>query len=226
VYLRQSDPKQVREHRESSARQYVLRERAVALGWPAERVHVIDEDLGQSGASAQRRLGFQGLAEDVAHARVGAIFGLEVARLARSSADWHRLLELCGLADVVIIDEQSVDTPIRRVTSTIGCCSLKGTRSEAELYWMRLRLDGAKLNKARRGELYFLPAAGYEWDPGTSRLHFDPDEQVQRAIHRVFQRFRVDGSSYGFTVSGATATLLPSLASATTNLASAWTRMK
>jgi DNA invertase Pin-like site-specific DNA recombinase len=111
VYLRQSDPKQVREHRESTARQYALHARAVALGWPAERVQVIDEDLGQSGTSAQWRRGFQGLAEDVAHGRVGAIFGLEVARLARSSADCHRLLELCGLADVLIIDEQSVFTP-------------------------------------------------------------------------------------------------------------------
>jgi DNA invertase Pin-like site-specific DNA recombinase len=111
VYLRQSDPRQVRAHRESTARQYALHARAVALGWPAERIHVIDEDLGQSGTSAQWRRGFQGLAEDVAHGRVGAIFGLEVARLARSSADCHRLLELCGLADVLIIDEQSVFTP-------------------------------------------------------------------------------------------------------------------
>jgi Resolvase, N terminal domain len=111
VYLRQSDPKQVREHRESTARQYALHERAVALGWPAERVQILDEDLGQSGASAQWRGGFQALAEDVPHARVGAIFSLEVARLARSSADWHRLLELYGVADVVLIDEQSVYTP-------------------------------------------------------------------------------------------------------------------
>jgi DNA invertase Pin-like site-specific DNA recombinase len=133
-----------------------LRERAVALGWPAERVTVIDEDLGQSGASAQWRLGFQGPAEDVAHARVGAIFSLEVARLARSSADWHRLLELCGLADVVLIDELSVYTP--RDFNDRLLLGLKGTMSKAELYWMRLRLDGAKRHKARRGELYFLPA--------------------------------------------------------------------
>jgi DNA invertase Pin-like site-specific DNA recombinase len=194
VYLRQSDPKQVREHRESTARQYALRERAVALGWPAERVEVVDEDLGQSGTSARWRQGFQGLAEDVAHARVGAIFGLEVSRLARSSADWHRLLELCGLADVVLIDEQAVYTP--RDFNDRLLLGLKGTMSEAELYWMRLRLDGAKLNKARRGALYFVPASGYEWDPLTARFRFDPDEQVQRAIRLVFERFRVDGSSY------------------------------
>jgi len=195
VYLRQSAPKQVREHRESTARQYAWQERAVALGWPAERVHVLDEDLGQSGTSAQWRLGFQALAEDVAHARVGAIFGLEVARLARSSADCHRLLELCGLADVLIIDEQSVFTP--RDFNDRLLLGLKGTMSEAELHWMRLRLDGAKLNKARRGALYFVPASGYEWDPVTSRFRFDPDEQVQRAIHLVFERFRLDGSAYG-----------------------------
>jgi DNA invertase Pin-like site-specific DNA recombinase len=195
VYLRQSDPKQVREHRESTARQYALHERAVALGWPAERVQVLDEDLGQSGASAEWRGGFQRLAEDVAHARVGAIFSLEVARLARSSADWHRLLELCGLADVVLIDEQSVYTP--RDFNDRLLLGLKGTMSEAELYWMRLRLDGAKRNKARRGELNFLAAAGYEWDAETSRFRFDPDEQVQRAIRLVFERFRLDGSAYG-----------------------------
>ena len=195
VYLRQSDPKQVREHRESTARQYALHERAVALGWPAERVQVIDEDLGQSGTSAQWRLGFQGLAEDVAHGRVGAIFGLEVARLARSSADCHRLLELCGLADVLIIDEQSVFTP--RDFNDRLLLGLKGTMSEAELYWMRLRLDGAKLHKARRGELYFVPASGYAWDPGTARFRFDPDEQVQRTVQLVFERFRLDGSAYG-----------------------------
>ena len=147
MYLRQSDPKQVREHRESTARQYALRERAVVLGWAAESVAVIDEDLGQSGASAQWRLGFQGLAEDVAHARVGGHLSLEVARLARSSADWHRLLELCALADVVLIDEQSVYTP--RDFNDRLLLGLKGTMSEAELYWMRLRLDGA--SATRRG---------------------------------------------------------------------------
>ena len=99
---------QVHEHRESTARQYALRQRAVDLGWQLERIDVIDDDLGQSGSSAAWREGFQRLAEGVAHGRVGAIFALEVSRLSRSSADWHRLLELCGLADVVIADEQCV----------------------------------------------------------------------------------------------------------------------
>ena len=189
VYLRQSTLKQVHEHRESTARQYALRERAIALGWPAERVDVIDEDLGQSGSSAERRTGFQRLAEDVSHGRVGAIYALEVSRLARSSADWHRLLDLCGLADVVIVDEQAVYCP--RDFNDRLLLGLKGTMSEAELHWMRLRLEGGRLSKARRGELYFVPASGYEWDPGTSRFRLDPDEQVQRAIRLVFERFRL-----------------------------------
>ena len=197
VYLRQSTIKQVHEHRESTARQYALQERAKELGWSAERVDVIDEDLGQSGASTQRRSGFQRLAEDIAHGRVGAIFALEVSRLARSSADWHRLFELCGLADVVIADEQAVYTP--RDFNDRLLLGLKGTMSEAELYWMRLRLQGGKLNKARRGELFFVPPAGYEWNAATRRFRLDPDEQVQRAVRLVFERFRLDASAYGVT---------------------------
>src|SRR2546429_6014403 len=100
VYLRQSTLKQVVEHRESTARQYALKKRAIDLGWPTERVDVVDQDLGQSGSSASSRAGFQQLAEQVAHGQVGAILALEVSRLARSSADWHRLLELCGLTEV------------------------------------------------------------------------------------------------------------------------------
>jgi DNA invertase Pin-like site-specific DNA recombinase len=111
VYLRQSTLKQVYEHRESTNRQYALRNRAVALGWPEERVLVIDEDLGHSGSSTVGRTGFHRLADDVAHGRVGAIFSIEVSRLARSSADWHQLLDLCRLADVLIVDENAVYDP-------------------------------------------------------------------------------------------------------------------
>jgi DNA invertase Pin-like site-specific DNA recombinase len=194
VYLRQSTMKQVYEHRESTARQYDLRERAVALGWDAAQVDVIDDDLGQSGTNTHARDGFQRLAEDVAHGRVGAIFSLEVSRLARSSADWHQLLDLCGLADVVIIDEQAVYTP--RDYNDRLLLGLKGTMSEAELYWMRLRLHGGQISKARRGEYAFLPPAGYEWDAAASRFRMDPDENVQRAVRLVFERFRFDGSAY------------------------------
>jgi DNA invertase Pin-like site-specific DNA recombinase len=194
VCLRQSTMKQVHEHHESTARQYDLRARAVALGWNAAEVDVIDDDLGKSGRSAHARDGFQRLAEDVAHGRVGAIFSLEVSRLARSSADWHQLLDLCGLADVVIVDEQAVYTP--RDYNDRLLLGLKGTMSEAELYWMRLRLHGGQTSKARRGEYAFLPPAGYEWDAATSRFRLDPDENVQRAVRMVFDRFRLDGSAY------------------------------
>lgn len=194
IYLRQSTLRQVHEHHESTARQYALRQRALELGWPAERIEVIDEDLGQSGSSATWRAGFQRLAEDVAHGRVGAIFSLEVSRLARSSADWHRLLDLCGLADVLIVDEQAVYTP--RDYNDRLLLGLKGTMSEAEQYWMRLRLQGGRLSKARRGELFLVPPTGYEWDEAAHRLRLDPDEQVQRAVHLVFERFRLDGSAY------------------------------
>jgi DNA invertase Pin-like site-specific DNA recombinase len=195
VYLRQSTLKQVHEHRESTARPYAVPARAIELGWTADRVDVIDEDLGQSGTSAERRQGFQRLAEAVAHGRVGAIFALEVSRLARSSADWHRLLELCGLADVLIVDEQAVYTP--RDFNDRLLLGLKGTMSEAELYWMRLRLEGGRLSKARRGELWFVPPAGDEWEAATARFRVEADEQVQGAVRLVFERFRLDGSAYG-----------------------------
>ena len=197
VYLRQSTLKQVLEHRESTARQYALQQRAVEIGWAHDRIDVIDDDLGRSGSSVQGRTGFQRLAEEVAHGRIGAIFALEVSRLARSSADWHKLLDLCGLADVVIADEQAVYTP--RDYNDRLLLGLKGTMSEAEQYWMRLRLQGGKLNKARRGALYFAPPIGYEWDGATCRFRLDPDEQVQRAVRLVFERFRLDGSAYAVT---------------------------
>lgn len=194
VYLRQSTLKQLHEHRESTVRQYALRQRAIELGWPDEQVQVIDEDLGQSGSSAQWRTGFQRLAEDVAHGQVGAIFALEASRLARSSADWHRLLDLCGLTDVVIIDERAVYMP--RDYNDRLLLGLQGTMSEAEQYWMRLRLQGGKLSKARRGELYFAPPIGYQWDETSARFRLDPDEQVQGMVRLVFERFRLDGSAY------------------------------
>lgn len=193
VYIRQSTLRQVRENRESTSRQYGLKARAVALGWPAERIDVIDEDLGHSGTTVQGRTGFQRLAEDVAHGRVGAIFSLEVSRLARSSADWHRLLDLCSLADVVIADEQQVFSPKDSHDRLV--LGLQGTMSEAEQIWRRLRLQGGKLNKAQRGELSLKPPIGYEWDKRAHRYRIDPDKRIQEAIHHIFDRFRIDGSA-------------------------------
>lgn len=192
VYLRQSSLRQVRENRESTARQYALRDRALQLGWSDRDVEIIDEDLGQSGASTQGRAGFQRLAEEMAQGKVGALFALEVSRLARSSADWHRLLELAGLTDVVIADEDAIYHP--KDYNDRLLLGLKGQFADAELYWMRLRLDGGRLSKARRGELVIPAPTGYVWgDDG--RLRMDPDEEVQRAVALVFDRFDIEGSA-------------------------------
>ncbi|WP_437647711.1 recombinase family protein [Sorangium sp. So ce362] len=195
VYLRQSTLRQVHDNHESTVRQYALGHRAIELGWPPERVRIVDDDLGRSGTTTHDRSGFQRLAQDVAEGRVGALFALEVSRLARSSADWHRLLDLCGLADVVIVDEQSAYLPGDPDDRLL--LGLKGAMSEAEQYWMRLRLGGGKLSKARRGELHITPATGFVWDAETSHFRLDPDERVQRAVRLVLERFRVDGSAYG-----------------------------
>jgi DNA invertase Pin-like site-specific DNA recombinase len=196
VYLRQSTLRQVREHRESTNRQYALRERALQLGWADDAIEIVDEDLGRSGSTADGRTGFQRLAEDVAHGRVGALLALEVSRLARSSADWYRLLDLAGLADVLIVDEDVVYDP--RDYNDRLLLGLKGQFAAAELYWMRLRLNGGRLSKARRGEVVFGLPIGYVWTDA-EKLVLDPDEQVQQAIRLIFARFRLDGSAYGVT---------------------------
>jgi len=194
VYLRQSTMAQLVTHAESTNRQYALKGRAIELGWPKEQVQVIDEDLGRSGQTADGRDGFQRLADDVAHGRVGAIFATEVSRLARSSADWHRLLELCSLADVVIADENTVYRPQADYNDRL-LLGFKGQMSEAESYWMRLRLHGAKMSKARRGELRFPLTVGYVWIDDRIALH--PDEGVRNAISLIFARFRIDGTAGG-----------------------------
>ena len=195
VYLRQSTLKQVVEHTESTKRQYNLRERALALGWPVNSVDVVDEDLGRSGSTTEGRSGFRKLSEEIARGSVGAVLALDVSRLARSSADWHRLLDLCGVADVLIADEQSIYDP--RDHNDRLLLGIKGTMSEAELTWMRLRLRGARMSKARRGEYHLPPPVGYEWDPSTQRFRLDADEGVQRAIKLIFERFRIDRSAHG-----------------------------
>lgn len=192
VYIRQSTLMQVHEHRQSTERQYKLGTLAEQMGWHSSQVEIIDEDLAHSGESAASRSGFQRLAAEVSLGKVGAIFSLEVSRLARSSADWHRLLDLCGLSDTLIVDDDGAYDPNDFNDRLV--LGMKGTMSDAERHVMRLRLQGGKLHKARKGELVFNPPTGYVFDEGGA-LVLDPDEQVQRSIRLLFERFRVSGSS-------------------------------
>src|SRR5437667_1802113 len=151
LYVRQSSLYQVANNTESSRRQYDLRGRAVALGWPADRVIVIDIDQGQSGASAADREGFQRLVAEVGMGKAGIVLGLECSRLARNNADWHRLLEICGLAGTLICDEDGLYDPTDFNDRML--LGMKGQLSEAELHFLRSRLRGGILNKARRRHL-------------------------------------------------------------------------
>ncbi|MDY0001521.1 MAG: recombinase family protein [Polyangia bacterium] len=192
VYVRQSTTRQVFEHGESTKRQYGLVDRAQSLGWSPAAVEVVDEDLGKSGASTDDRHGFVRLAEAVAHGQAGAVLALEVSRLARSSTDWQRLLSLCAVAGVVVIDEQSVYDPSLPDDKLL--LDLKGTMSEAELQWLGLRLQGARHSKAERGELKLPVPTGYVW--GEHGMELDPDEAVQQAVRLVFERFAVEPSAW------------------------------
>src|SRR5438876_6993314 len=186
LYIRQSTLRQVVEHTESTQRQYALRQRAVALGWPTDKVIVIDSDLGQSGASAADREGFQKLVTEVSMQRAGIVLGLEVSRLARNSSDWHRLLEICALTDTLILDEDGIyDQSHFNDRLLLG---LKGTMSEAELHVLRARLRGGLLNKARRGELRCPLPAGIVYD-ASGRVGLDPDKQVQETVRLLFETF-------------------------------------
>src|SRR6266404_3696368 len=151
VYVRQSTSRQILENTESTRRQYALRDRAVALGWPIEHVHTVDRDQGRSGARAENRDGFQHLVSEVALGHAGIVLGLEVSRLARNNADWHRLLELAALTQTLILDEDGVYDPAHFNDRLL--LGLKGTMSEAELHVLRARLLGGQRAKASRGEL-------------------------------------------------------------------------
>src|SRR5246127_3876559 len=192
LYVRQSTLRQVHEKRESTARQYDLKRRAQALGWASGQIIVIDEDLGLSGATATDRNGFQRLVAEVGLGHVGVVMGLEVSRLARSSTDWHRLLEICALADTLILDEDGIYDPSHFNDRLL--LGLKGTMSEAELHVLRARLRGGILNKARRGELWIRPPLGFVYD-ADGRIAFDPDQQVERAVRLLLETFRRTGSA-------------------------------
>jgi len=192
LYVRQSTPRQVLENSESTARQYGLRQRAAALGWPQEQIVTIDSDLGQSGSSAVDRAGFQKLVAEVSLGRVGLVLGLEVSRLARNSTDWHRLLELCAYSDTLILDEDGIYNPAQFNDRLL--LGLKGTMSEAELHMLQARMQGGLLNKARRGELALTLPIGLVYD-ADSRVILDPDQQVQQSIQLLFETFRRLGSA-------------------------------
>jgi DNA invertase Pin-like site-specific DNA recombinase len=191
LYVRQSTLRQVLENTESTKRQYALRERAVALGWSLDRVVVIDSDLGQSGADSDR-LGFQKLVAAVGLGEVGVVLGLEVSRLARSSSDWHRLLEICALTDTLILDEDGLYNPGHFNDRLL--LGLKGTMSEAELHILRARLIGGQRAKASRGELEMKLPVGLI-NNGTGKVVLDPDVQVQAAVRTFFETFRRTGSA-------------------------------
>jgi DNA invertase Pin-like site-specific DNA recombinase/predicted DNA-binding transcriptional regulator AlpA len=193
VYIRQSTPGQVEHNRESTARQYALADRACQLGWSNEQVVLIDEDLGLSGSGTDKRSGFARLTSEVALAHVGIVLGLEVSRLARNNADWYRLLELCGITDTLIGDNDGVYHPA--LFNDRLLLGLKGTMSEAELHIIRARLDGGIRNKAARGELRRGLPVGYVWGDQDGEVLFHPDEAVTGAIRTVFERFAEFGSA-------------------------------
>src|SRR4051812_25016420 len=192
VYVRQSTPGQVERNVESTARQYALRERAIELGWPAEQVVVVDEDLGRSGASSDGRFGFKELVADVGLGQVGLVLALETSRLARRSADWHQLLDLCALTGTLIADSDGLYSP--GAFNDRLLLGLKGTMSEAELHLIRARLDGGLRNNAQRGELRLALPVGLDRDD-EDRIGLCPDEQVRHAIERVFVLWRRLGSA-------------------------------
>jgi DNA invertase Pin-like site-specific DNA recombinase/UPF0716 family protein affecting phage T7 exclusion len=192
LYVRQSTLRQVLTNTESTARQYALRQKAVALGWPAEQVITIDSDQGQSGASAADREGFQRLVAEVGVGRAGIVLGLEVSRLARNNADWHRLLEICALSGTLICDEDGLYDPGEFNDRLL--LGLKGTMSEAELHFIRARLRGGQLSKARRGELKMGLPVGLVYDPA-DKIVLDPDVGVREAITHLFTVFARTGSA-------------------------------
>lgn len=190
--IRQSTPRQVLENTESTQRQYGLRQRAVALGWPSDRIIAVDCDQGHSAKSTADREGFQKLVAEVGMGRAGIVLGLEVSRLARNNADWHRLLEICALAETLILDEDGIYDPTAFNDRLL--LGLKGTMSEAELHVMQARMRGGVLNKAGRGELALPLPVGLVYN-SEGQVILDPDKQVQQSLQLLFATFRRTGTA-------------------------------
>ena len=186
LYVRQSSLRQVYEHAESTNRQYALADRAVALGWTRERIVTIDEDLGLSGSTAENRDGFKKLVAEVGMGHAGIVIGIEVSRLARNSSDWHRLLEICALTETLILDEDGVYDP--NAFNDRLVLGLKGTMSEAELHYLKARMWGGRLAKAKRGQLRTALPVGFVYNDEDAVI-LDPDQQVQQVIATFFEVF-------------------------------------
>jgi DNA invertase Pin-like site-specific DNA recombinase len=194
IYLRQSTPNQVRHHQESTERQYALREMAVQLGWNESLIRTLDRDLGKTGTEMTGREDFKTLVADVSMGQVGAVFALEVSRLARSNLDWHRLLELCAFTGTLVIDEDGCYDPADFNDGLL--LGLKGAMAQAELHFLHARLQGGKLNKAKKGELRFPVPVGFCYDE-QGCIILDPDEEVRGAVGLVFRLFRETGTAFG-----------------------------
>lgn len=194
VYVRQSTVQQISRHQESTRLQYGLVERALALGWPRERVLVIDEDQGLSGRSAEGRLGFQRLVAEVGLNRVGIVLGLERSRLARSCRDWYQRLEVCGVFGTLIGDLDGIYDPSDYNDRLL--LGLKGQMSEAESHVLKQRMLAGKRAKAARGALGMAVPMGYVRRPSGEVIK-DPDEQAQATIELVFDQFERLGTING-----------------------------
>jgi len=193
LYVRQSTSAQLREHQESTVRQYALKNRLIGFGWPDERITVIDDDLGTSGCGNADRPGFRRLLKLVTDERVGIVLGLEMSRLARNSKDWNDLFEVCAIFHTLIADEDGVFDPQDPNDRLV--LGLKGIIAEMELYTMKVRLERGRLNKAQRGALFHDMPVGYVLDEhGLPRL--DPDESARHVMKMFFELFDSLGSSH------------------------------
>ena len=193
IYVRQSTMGQVRFHQESTERQYALRDKALAMGWAENAIQTFDADQGQSGTQIAGREDFKRLVTEISIGQVGAVFALEVSRLARSNLDWHRLIELCALTGTLVIDDDGCYDPGDFNDGLL--LGLKGTLAQAELHFLRARLQGGKLNKAKKGELHFPLPVGLGYND-SGNIVLDPDDEVRGAVRLVFDLFRKEGSAY------------------------------
>ena len=194
VYIRQSTQYQVENNQESTLRQYEMKNTLIALGWEAERIVVIDEDLGFSGKTTTERKGFQRLMADLVNEKAGVVATLEASRLSRSSSDWARLIEVCIMTNTLLVDAEGVYDPKEFNDGLV--LDLKGTISAAELHFLQERMRGGLINKAKRGELRRYLPIGYEHDIDDKPVK-SPDASVREAVEQFFELFREIKSAYG-----------------------------